>query len=425
MIERIFKFFSNEKNLLLFIVLIYFLASFFQYSFDSNFKITGFYFGLPHIYTGDEPEYLLTLNSLLADGDFKLCNNYGQAMQGGCQAGITFAGIKEIAGRTEMIPCFEQGERLPSRSILNALIAATFIWPFAKDSCLLESMAIFMTLIVSLLVIFLSLKIMQYFDFSKKTIAISILALAFASPFWFYSKTFWSEPYVSLFLVASVYCFLKKRFFASGLFLALNLLIKPVNLIFVVVFFIFGFLKRDRKQIINLFIGFLLALPFYFLINYFVFGDPLFISKANEAFGGDVFSGLIAAFFAVKFGFLLTFPLFLFVIIGFYFFFRKRPFESLLFFSLLFGYMLFWGQVWFVVLGTGGYSFRYFAPLIPLMIIPIGFFLQENKCKKLSLLFWAILFISFLINLQAALTPLLIDNPPWFLIEYLFKTISI
>ena len=51
-------------------------------------------FGWPRVYSGDEPHYLLQLNSLVEDGDLDLRNNYDAVDRGGAQAGKLAAGMK-------------------------------------------------------------------------------------------------------------------------------------------------------------------------------------------------------------------------------------------------------------------------------------------------------------------------------------------
>jgi len=413
--ESFQNFFSSRRNLILLVACVYFFSSFLQYSFNSELKITGFYIGLPHIYSGDEPHFLVTVHSILFDGDLELCNNFRDAFAGGCQAGIMYSGKPEIA-----TPCWGTQKMVSSHSVLNAFMAASFLFPFAAEKCLLEPLAVFFTLIVSLVTIFFSLRIIEHFNFSKKITAILFLALAFASPFWFYSKTFWSEPYLSFFLVVSLYFFLKKRFLAAGFFSAANLLIKPTSLIFSAILFFFAFFEKKKGSSTRLFSGLAFASSLYFLVNFLLYGDAFFFSKSEQAFGGNFFSGIAAVFLAPNFGLLWTFPIFVFSAMGFWYFYKKSPKEALLFFSLFFFYAAFWALPPWILSGTGGYSFRYLAPLIPLLVVPLGFFLQENRSTFLEKLFWLLFAVSLLVNIMAALTPLLIANAPWIALEKIF-----
>jgi hypothetical protein len=82
-------------------------------------------------------------------------------------------------------------------------------------------------------------------------------------------------------------------------------------------------------------------------------------------------------------------------------------------------YALFWAQAPWIVFGTGGFSFRYLAPLLPIMLVPIGFFLENNKSALLRKCFFALLVISLVVNAVAALSPLLVNNAPWKPLELL------
>src|SRR5215813_2441434 len=48
--------------------------------------------GFPTVVSGDEPHYLVLLNSVIMDGDFDLRNNYLSVHEGSNQAGVNFAG---------------------------------------------------------------------------------------------------------------------------------------------------------------------------------------------------------------------------------------------------------------------------------------------------------------------------------------------
>ena len=49
--------------------------------------------GLPGVLTGDEPHYLVLIDSVIRDGDFDVANNYQNAHRGGLQAGRNFSGM--------------------------------------------------------------------------------------------------------------------------------------------------------------------------------------------------------------------------------------------------------------------------------------------------------------------------------------------
>ena len=46
---------------------------------------------VPYVHSGDEPHYLVYLNSLQLDGDLNLANNYASVHEGSNQAGARFA----------------------------------------------------------------------------------------------------------------------------------------------------------------------------------------------------------------------------------------------------------------------------------------------------------------------------------------------
>lgn len=47
---------------------------------------------LPRVLSGDEPHYLVLINSFLLNGDLELSNDYAAVHHGGTQAGLRYAG---------------------------------------------------------------------------------------------------------------------------------------------------------------------------------------------------------------------------------------------------------------------------------------------------------------------------------------------
>lgn len=106
---------------------------------------------------------------------------------------------------------------------------------------------------------------------------------AFFPPVWVIQTTkSATEPITVLFLLSSLYFFLKKSYFLTGIFigLALNIRLISITLLFV---FIFKLLKNKmHKESINLLIGFLLTSSILLMFNYMVFGQKnLFIQFVN------------------------------------------------------------------------------------------------------------------------------------------------
>src|SRR5262249_45684788 len=60
--------------------------------FGSPHSTAPLHLGLPRVYSGDEPHYLVIINSIILDGDLDLANNYAAIHMGSPQAGEDSSG---------------------------------------------------------------------------------------------------------------------------------------------------------------------------------------------------------------------------------------------------------------------------------------------------------------------------------------------
>src|SRR3989344_3494447 len=227
------------------IFLMYFLPTLFQIQIDNQMHIKGFYIGLPGVLSGDEPHYLVTTTSLINDHDFYIDNNYDNAYYlGGCDAGHHYLNntgpfvdrhIKLLNPLTKDVVLIDPATRqnisicegklstmyrscanatyrqIPHTPIGLPIFSAIFLWPL-KGTCLIESGAIYLGVLLSFIGIILFYLICLYHlneyyikAKEKKNKAIKSLsgirlkytALAFTAIFalgtqyWNYSKTYY------------------------------------------------------------------------------------------------------------------------------------------------------------------------------------------------------------------------------------------
>ena len=81
--------------------------------FGSRHSTAPLHLGLPRVYSGDEPHYLVLINSVVLDGDLDLANNYAAVHRGEPQAGNDFSG----AALDHHTVWFEGGSRKEWRQI--------------------------------------------------------------------------------------------------------------------------------------------------------------------------------------------------------------------------------------------------------------------------------------------------------------------
>jgi hypothetical protein len=88
--------------------------------------------------------------------------------------------------------------------------------------------------------------------------------------------------------------------------------------------------------------------------------------------------------------------------------------------ALVVSFILFYSSLDWIVFGTGGFGFRYLLPLYAAVFLVLGLWFGKEKNFLIKKLFYVCLFVSLLVNAQAAFfAPLLVANPPWFLIAKL------
>ena len=148
----------------------------------------------PLVLSGDSPHYLVSVNSLIEDGDFDLANNYRQAEQGDWDLGARFRGVQidHHADRDRL------GRERGTHSPFFALLLAVVTWPF-RGTAWVEPVCIWVTQIVTLAGL---LWFGRRFSLGSPW----LLALALATPLWCYSRDLWTEPWVASIWIAMLHC---------------------------------------------------------------------------------------------------------------------------------------------------------------------------------------------------------------------------
>lgn len=420
----------NKKSLFSVIILLYLIPAFIQPNYVEDNRINGFYFGLPFTQTGDEPHYYVLLYSLVNDYDIFLTNNYNDVIYNNASwikkdldpledrhsrlfdninksvMTVFFfnsthidlkttpsetSSIKEISGHPMGLPFF----------------AFIFLWPF-KHTALLESSAIFLTIIFSLLGLLAFYDLIMFYHKDVKKAVIFTFVLAFTTQYWHYSKTFWTEPYLTSFLIISWYLFVVRKFyFISGLLLGIGFLMKFPFLLIILPFYLLiassnkELFKRIKSIIVfsiplSICFFFALYLNYYFTNNSFEFNQTQAISFSNP------FVGAINWLFSSRYGLFFFSPVLIFAFLGIRNFWRKNKLNCITSASIILLYSLFWFSYSITQNGAGGYSARYLVPLIPLICVLISF--SDVEKSRLRIIFYTLLIISFFINFLSAFT---------------------
>lgn len=184
----------------------------------------------PALIGGDEPHYALMAHSIARDGDFELRDDYAEVAAGSAAAGrkqagraldphLRGAGQKEIFAHPLGLPLIA--------APLVALLG--LVAPGAPPDLLLG--------VLGLGVTFLGLvagwRLLATYLGSPRDAAFVAFGGYFSSPLWFYSRTFFTEPYTWAWAVLAVAAAVGGRTALASCFLALTLAMKETALLLV------------------------------------------------------------------------------------------------------------------------------------------------------------------------------------------------
>ena len=243
-----------------------------------------------------------------------------------------------------------------------------------------------------------------------------VLALAFGvcSFAWPYGDTFFLQPIAGLLMVLAVYlaCLSSK---SGGLLLSALagvaagsvVLGHTASAIFVpglAAFFVVS--NRSWKGTGSFFSGLAIVAAVQMWINHARFGDVLDFGYGPHAgLEGHAYAdGLLGLIFSPGFGLLANMPLFALFPVGVYLLWKKH--KAL---ALLAGYAFAVSYLYFGTLdsplwhGFGGWGPRYLVPVIPLLVLPLGFFLDRAAGMLARASFAVLAAAGFLVNLGGVL----------------------
>lgn len=425
-----------------------------------------------HSHFGDQPHYMVMLASLVEDGDLDPSNNYYNALiKRDSSAGLYLGGVpldhhsilvNKITGekytwtalyhygnlqRIGPENSYREGENIPfahhylfprdlspeKAAQINLenfrevplhppglpLFAALFVFPF-RHSKYLDTAALTLTVLVTLAgLYFLYLTLKHYAPDKAFLITAS---LAFATPLWLYSKTFFTEPYVAAFLIASYYLVVIKNLeWPGGALLGIAFLMKPASAVALVIFFAWLLYRKEYKRAAAFCIPPALAGAAMLFYNNAMMGSPLAFTQ--KYITGNPIAGILGTLFDLNSGFFPFAPVLILALFGFRDFFRDKKEEAWLTAGLIVAFILA-GGFWKFWDGMTGYASRLLIPIIPLCGIPLAYFLQENREKGRMTAFFILLTLSVLINAPAAFDSIYCwKRPPWAVFRYiLFKS---
>ena len=264
---------------------------------------------------------------------------------------------------------------------------------------------VFILWISSLVFFFLMLELVEY----PLAIA-STLVLALATPNIFYASSAFPEPTAQLFLVLSVFLFVKGimanrewlYYGLCGVSTGLLLFLKPSLSLTIVLFA--GLLVNERgkisandRNLISLAVGFLLPLTAFLLVNRFSLGslgagfftgaECKYDLSRQDVFGegGNIITGLWKLLFDSPNGLVFLMPMVTIVPMGIIVMWRNELHTITLIVGLLLLYVVVFTAIGPCPVTGEGLGSRQLVPILPFIVIPLAFIWREQAGEKIWL----------------------------------------
>lgn len=273
--------------------------------------------GLPHAITGDEPHYLVMINSVLEDGDLNVRNNYESVYLGSLQAGRTWSGqpldhhtlwfqgearirwqeVYDWSAWTQVplstIPRDTRGVLIPQRRAGTesqridpnhpeymqhppglALLLAPVLYPL-HGTKFLEPAAVFCSFIVTVVSVMFFWSWMQKYSADAAWNRVVVAVTFLGTPSWHYARALYTEPYMVLCTAAAYGLALtSERAALSGLFIGVGVLMKAPYALLAIPLFLYFFLQRQFAKAASFALPVFIAVLVTLALNAQQFGSP-------------------------------------------------------------------------------------------------------------------------------------------------------
>lgn len=367
-----------------------------------------FHLGPPLVTTGDEPHYLILINSLLEDGDIDVRNNYESVYLGSLQAGMTWSrqpldhhtvwyeGDRRIQWKklydwdqwlnrpASAIPRDDRGVPIPQRrpdaaeltidpnhpeytahGLGLALLLAPLLLPF-RGTAALEPAAILASLAATLAALFVFWKWAQRYCSDPAWIRVVVTSAFLGTPIWHYDRTLYTEPYLVLCTVAAFALALgSERAFWSGCVIGVGTVMKASTAVLAAPLLLHFMLQKRMTRAAMFVLPVGCSVACVLALNAEMFGSPF--RPQQEWVTCPLVQGLGVVLFQVRANGILPFaPVVVLAGFGWPRLARRFPLDALtigLGFTVYLVMMALWQRSGFC------YGSRQMLPVIPLLLI--------------------------------------------------------
>jgi hypothetical protein len=423
--------------------------------------------GQPTVWSGDEPHYLITISSILQDGDLSLGNNYESARFGGADAGRVLKGIRldhhtlirdartgkgllwtqifapgtpvECApGDASCVgyqrvseqfqdytPTSPQYNELPQHPVPFAAVLAMLLKISSTRPDQVESRALYIQVFLSWLAGVIAYLCALKVGLGSKS-SLGVVSLVYlASPWPVYSHQLYPATFMGLLLIVTLWAFVGKRFVLAAVFLAIACMQSEAFLPIFPAWVILLYLSGEKRSARVFAAAGVIVLVATWLVSYVLLGKA---TLRHLWFFLD--PSPFRTFVETRSGLLLFVPwaaaVFFFLILSF--FYRRNGSSQVL--RVIAAGTFPVAAVYMVLPNTGGFCYgpRYWVPYLPWLALALVLGVK-NFPRARSILVAPVLIIlvglSIVITLSAAIlkpsvTPFLFE-PPWYASTVLWR----
>ena len=239
----------------------------------------------------------------------------------------------------------------------------------------------------------------RFFELTQKTSIVISFFYAFSTLTWAYSQMSLNTIPMVFFLLLGILFFAKfttnhknKYLIFSSLIFAFGFLVRNDMILGIIpIFGLLLFELKNNNKKIQKFISFVTPLIFVYIFNRLLFeirfdlGSQPFTGVPNvaAAAAAPIYVGMAGLLFSPGVGLFIFVPILFTVFISFFDFYSKNKKFCLLFLSIPILFVIFYStlEYWHGMVSWGP---RYLVPIIPFLLIPLGFTLEKRRNKFLK-----------------------------------------
>lgn len=342
----------------------------------------------PALIGGDEPHYALMAHSIAFDGDLQLSDDYDAVNRGAPYAGRKAAG-KVLDRHLRVVG----GNEVFIHPIGLPLLAAPVLWfnTLVLQSTSPDIALILLTLTVTFVALRLAIRLVAELTGSVRDATLLVTCVYFGSPLWFYSRTFFTEPYIWSFAVFSIAALRSRKFMTASLWLALILAVKETGAVLVLAVVAGSAMYYGFRRSLPLAFGPALYAILFASKNFVTVGSPFSTFQPYQI--GDPLAGSFGLLFDRFHGLFWYSPLLGLALVGWVLPSPVRRYVKWPSAAGFVGYFMI-TAAWIDWRGGSSYATRLLLPALPALIIPgIAAFRAVCRSRFLALLAFVISFV--------------------------------